>query len=192
MKVRGTWSRALSALVSDYDSMSSSSSSPSALSLSKHVKQAREVDISSIGDVFAPYLSRNELDVSSGEKESSVCPTHYLRLGLVVDATIRKTHFLGVLMTISPQLPLDVDSTDHEAAAKAVTFRGLLPQVEIDFYRKSAGRDIRLDETYSLYVQRVLPQEEGGLIQLSFRPPLRERIQLAKQAILEALAGKVQ
>jgi hypothetical protein len=177
------------------------------------VKQARQVDIQTIGSVLAPYSDRTSL-APLPELDSAPVPRDYFRLGGEVRASVLKTHSLGVLMRISPQLPLAdplskhsppyTDSPAAEAQQEeegqqeeeegegqleegAVGFIGLLPHLEIDFYRKSAGCGLRLDESYSLFVQSMTPE---GLIRLSFRPGVRDRLALGKRAVLEALAGE--
>jgi hypothetical protein len=95
-------------------------------------------------------------------------------------------------MTISPMPPLsssfnEEDQEEEMSGMADVSFVGLLSHVELDFFRKSQGRGLRLEERYDMFVQRVTPE---GLVRLSFRPGVRDRVWLGKQAVLEALAGE--
>jgi len=116
--------------------------------------------------------------------ESALSPRDHFRLGQEVCATVLKTHSLGLLMTVTAAPQPHEQGLEHEQGA--VQFTGLMSHLEIDFYRKSAGRGMRLDESYGVFVQNLTAD---GLMRLSFRPGVRDRLALGKDAILEALAA---
>lgn len=151
-------------------------------SLSNTVKQARPVDLKSIGDVLAPYA----VSLPSSVGDRALSARDHFSLGQEVRAVVLKTHSLGLLMTVTASPPRDQDE-NLEPEQEEVQFTGLMSHQEIDFYRKSAGRGLRLDETYSVFVQSLTAD---GLMRLSFRPGVRDRLSLGKDAILDALTGE--
>lgn len=141
------------------------------------VKHAKPVELTNIGVVVSPYVGSQSVPVL----ESVLSPRDHFRLGQEVRASVQKTHSLGLLMTVTASCVQDVEAEQEE-----VRFTGLMSHLEIDFYRKSVGRGMRLDETYSVYVQNLTAD---GHMRLSFRPGVRDRLVLGKDAILEALAA---
>lgn len=163
--------------------------------LAKYVKQAKEVHLKNTSSMSSPYLgggSHLSLELADNV---ALTARDVFKLGEMVHATVRKTHLLGVLMTVTASPPAQqqqqglVVQPEAQQQSESVDgeFIGLVTHMEIDFYRKSTRKDLRLDTSYPMFVQNLTDE---GLLRLSFRPGVRDRRLLCRDAVLEALESE--